>query len=122
MWSQNGRAFAVYGPQLAEIKRLAVVSETPDREDAFTVIGGMAMDPYPATMAYNGSGGQQLAVTSGDKVAIAYWGGTVRIVQAKGKVLSEQLLPQDVTALVWASGQVVAGLADGRVVALTVKD
>jgi hypothetical protein len=30
-------------------------------------------------------------------------------------------LPQDVTALAWSGGKVVAGLADGLVVALVVK-
>ena len=34
-------------------------------------------------------------------------------------MLTEQQLPQDVTALAWSGGKVVAGLADGRVVALT---
>jgi hypothetical protein len=62
----------------------------------------------------------KLASSSGSKMAIAYWGGTLRIVD-RGKVLTEQQLPQDVTALAWSGGKVVAGLADGRVVALAVK-
>jgi hypothetical protein len=52
------------------------------------------------------------------KLAIAYWGGTLRIVDEKGTILTEQPLPQDVTALTWANGQLIAGLADGRIVAL----
>ena len=32
--------------------------------------------------------------------------------------MSEQMLPQDITALVWLEGVLVAGLADGRVIAL----
>lgn len=52
------------------------------------------------------------------KVAVAYWGGTLRIVDAKGVILSEQQLPQDVTALVWNREMLIAGLADGRVVGI----
>jgi hypothetical protein len=37
-------------------------------------------------------------------------------------VPSEQLLAQDVTALAWPDGLLVAGLADARVVALVVKE
>jgi hypothetical protein len=63
----------------------------------------------------------KLAVGHEGQVAVAYWGGTVRIVDAKGQVKSEQLLAQDVTALVWFDGKAVAGLADGQVVALQPK-
>jgi hypothetical protein len=56
-----------------------------------------------------------------DKVALAYWGGTLRVVEAEGKVLSEQQMPQDIAALTWLGSRLVVGLADGRVVALEVK-
>jgi hypothetical protein len=59
----------------------------------------------------------KLWVLSGGRLAVAYWGGTLRVVEG-GKVLTEQQLPQDVTALAWLDGKIVAGLADGRVVAL----
>src|SRR5262249_42270295 len=59
----------------------------------------------------------KLWASGGGKLAVAYWGGTLRIVDGAGKVRTEQQLPQDVTALAWAGGQVVAGLADGRVMA-----
>jgi hypothetical protein len=62
----------------------------------------------------------KLSVSSGGKVAVAYWGGTLRVVDGD-RVVSEQNLPQDVTALAWLGDKVVAGLADGRVLALTVK-
>jgi hypothetical protein len=62
----------------------------------------------------------KLSSPFGGKMAVAYWGGTLRVVE-RGKVLTEQQLPQDVTALAWSGGKVVAGLADGRVVALVVK-
>ena len=47
--------------------------------------------------------------------AIAFWGGFVRIVNTP----LEQCLPQDVTAMVWAGEQLICGLADGQVLALT---
>jgi hypothetical protein len=62
----------------------------------------------------------KLSSPQGGRTAVAYWGGTLRIVD-RGKVLTQQQLPQDVTALAWSGGKVVAGLADGRVVALVVK-
>ena len=53
--------------------------------------------------------------------ADACWGGHVRIIR-EGLIQSEQQLPQDVTALVWIDERlVVAGLADGQVVALEAK-
>jgi hypothetical protein len=63
----------------------------------------------------------KLAASSGGRVAIAYWGGTLRVVGRDGAIRSEQMLPQDVTALTWLGDKVVAGLADGRVLALDVK-
>lgn len=62
----------------------------------------------------------KLWASSEGKVAIAYWGGTLRIVDS-GTIKAEQQLPQDVTALTWLNGKVIAGLADGRVLALEVK-
>jgi len=63
----------------------------------------------------------KLVAASGGQTAVAYWGGTLRIVDDKGAVKTEQQLPQDVTALAWIDGKVIAGLADGRVLALAVK-
>jgi hypothetical protein len=56
-----------------------------------------------------------------DKIAVAYWGGTLRIVDRDGKILTEQQLPQDITAMAWWGAKLIAGLADGRVMALEVK-
>jgi hypothetical protein len=63
----------------------------------------------------------KLVAAHGGQTAVAYWGGTLRIVDDKGVIRTEQQLPQDVTALAWIDGKVVAGLADGRVLALAVK-
>jgi hypothetical protein len=59
----------------------------------------------------------KLAASAGGKVAVAYWGGTLRI--AEGDAIKyEQQLPQDATALAWLGGKLIVGLADGRVLAL----
>ncbi len=50
--------------------------------------------------------------------AVTYWGGTLRIVDGSGKVFGESRLPQDISALVWIGNHVIAGLADGRVMAV----
>ncbi len=60
---------------------------------------------------------QSVVAAAGDHVAIAYWGGTLRIVD-KGAVRAEQRLPQDITAMAWLGNRLVVGLADGRVLAL----
>jgi hypothetical protein len=54
------------------------------------------------------------------QLAVAYWGGTLRIVDDKGNVVSEQQMPHDVTAMTWVDGKVIVGLADGRVIALSI--
>jgi hypothetical protein len=63
----------------------------------------------------------KLAAATSDRIAVVYWGGTLRVVDAQGTIRSEQTLPQDVTALTWLDGVLVAGLADGRVIALQAK-
>ncbi|MCI0682058.1 MAG: hypothetical protein L0Y71_08140 [Gemmataceae bacterium] len=50
--------------------------------------------------------------------AVTYWGGTVRIVDAAGKIRGERRLPQDASAAVWLGELLIAGLADGRVIGL----
>src|SRR5947207_3099435 len=53
--------------------------------------------------------------------AIAYWGGTLQVVDGSGKTTIEQQLPQDITALAVMEGKLIAGLANGQVVALETK-
>jgi hypothetical protein len=62
----------------------------------------------------------KLWAADGKTLAVAYWGGTLRIVDGDGKIMTEQQLPQDVTALTWMGGKLHAGLADGRVLALSI--
>ncbi len=57
----------------------------------------------------------------GSLVAAAYWGGTLRVVASSSGVLRCQLLPQDITGVAWLNDVLVAGLADGKLVALDVR-
>ncbi len=59
----------------------------------------------------------KLAAKDGGKLAVAYWGGTLRVV-VDDKIKTEQQLPQDATALAWLNGELVVGLADGQVLLL----
>lgn len=61
----------------------------------------------------------KLAAATSDRVAIAYWGGSLRVVDTNNAIVSEQMMPQDITALTWFNGVLMAGLADGRILALS---
>jgi hypothetical protein len=54
-------------------------------------------------------------------LAVAYWGGTLRVVDQGGAIRVEERLPQDVSAMVWLGDRLVVGLANGRVQALEAK-
>jgi hypothetical protein len=62
----------------------------------------------------------KLVAVGGGLTAVGYWGGTLQVFDADGRLRTSQLLPQDLTAVAWLNGKLVAGLADGRVVALAV--
>ncbi len=55
--------------------------------------------------------------TDGDRKAVAYWGGTLQILDDRDVVKFQQLLPQDIATLAWSGGNLVVALADGRVLA-----
>jgi hypothetical protein len=61
----------------------------------------------------------KLSARQGNRLAVAYWGGTLRIVEGN-QVKAEQRFPQDITALTWLDGQVAVGLANGQVFLLKV--
>jgi hypothetical protein len=63
----------------------------------------------------------KLAVRYNGMAAVAYWGGTLRVVDSQGKMKTEQQLPQDITAMSWTDGQLAVGLADGQLMRLDVK-
>jgi phage I-like protein len=83
-------------------------------------LDGKPEDQAAWTMATPGRIVKRIAATK-DLVAVAYWGGTLKVLDAEGKVKCMAAMPQDITALVWAEGKLVAGLADGSVVALSTK-
>jgi len=58
--------------------------------------------------------------TGADATAVGYWGGTLQIVDEAGKVLAQQQLPQDIAAMAWHGKQLIVGLADGRLAALSI--
>jgi hypothetical protein len=60
----------------------------------------------------------KLAARAGDRVAVACWGGTVDVLSSAGTVQAARRLPQDVTALLWFKGLLLAGDGDGNLVAL----
>ena len=60
----------------------------------------------------------KLTAALGDKMAVAYWGGTLQVADAAGKTTIRQQMPQDVTALAVMDGKLVVGLATGQVLAL----
>lgn len=53
--------------------------------------------------------------------AVAYWGGEIETFDAKWNLKTAQLMSADVSCLTWLGPRLVAGLSDGRVVALDVK-
>ncbi len=53
--------------------------------------------------------------------AVSYWGGTVQIFAADGTLKTQQMLPQDISALLWHGDTLVCGLADGEILALASK-
>jgi hypothetical protein len=61
----------------------------------------------------------KLAAAERDHLAVAYWGGTVSVFDKTGALRAVRRLPQDVTALAWSGGQLLAGDADGKLLSLT---
>ena len=59
--------------------------------------------------------------TGNGLTAVAYWGGALQTFDAAGNVKTEQMLPQDVTAMLWAGNTLVVATADGKVLGLAVK-
>jgi len=58
----------------------------------------------------------------GARLAVGFWGGTVQVLDEAGRLGLANAFDQDVAALAWLDDATLAvGLADGRVVALTVK-
>jgi hypothetical protein len=54
-------------------------------------------------------------------VAVGYWGGTLAALAGDGPVKARRQMPQDLCGLAWLGDRLLAALADGRVVALTLQ-
>ncbi|MGD0093274.1 MAG: PQQ-binding-like beta-propeller repeat protein, partial [Planctomycetota bacterium] len=54
-------------------------------------------------------------------VAVAYWGGTLRVLDSTGAAKFGQTLPQDISALACLGKLVIVATADGRITALEAK-
>lgn len=59
----------------------------------------------------------KLVAVEANRTAIAYWGGGLAVIEGGVRTAWRQF-PQDLTALAWLKGRLVAGDADGRVSAL----
>jgi hypothetical protein len=58
---------------------------------------------------------------SKDRVAVACWGGLVKILSVEdGKVLASQSYDTDIAALAWWGEKLLVGLADGRMLRVAV--
>jgi hypothetical protein len=53
--------------------------------------------------------------------AVAYWGGTLRVLDKDGKVKAVNVFDQDIADVAWAAGDLIVALADGRIVRVGVK-
>lgn len=60
-------------------------------------------------------------VTNNNRVAVAYWGGTLQVFDATGKIVAAQSFQQDIADLIWSNNTLIVGDADGRVMGLTMK-
>jgi len=76
--------------------------------------------PAPAESAAHQVDGRVVkhSQAGGERTAVAYWGGLLRLFDAKDQVLAEQQLAQDVAGLLWVGETLVVSLADGTVLGL----
>jgi hypothetical protein len=63
----------------------------------------------------------KFAAALGKDKVVAFWGGTIQVLDSDGRVKAQRRMPQDVTALLVLDGRVIVGDADGRIMALTMK-
>ena len=60
------------------------------------------------------------AATGAGATAVGYWGGTLQIFDKAGNLRAQQQLSQDIAAMAWHGKKLIVGLADGRLVALSI--
>jgi hypothetical protein len=61
----------------------------------------------------------KFALSAGNQTAVACWGGYLELASADGKVAAARQFEQDVTALAAMGNKLIIGLADGRVLNVT---
>ena len=59
------------------------------------------------------------AVTFGDLTAVAYWGGTLKLVDAEGNVKFQMQMPDDIGGLAVDGDKLIVGTSSGKVYGLT---
>ncbi len=98
---------------------ILVGTETDATVRCLEGIGGDAEDR--TTWAHTAPG-RIVKTIAGDAnhIAVAYWGGTLHVLDADGTPKCAQAFPQDIAALTWLDGKLILGLSDGRVLGLTV--
>ena len=60
-------------------------------------------------------------LTGAPGTAVSYWGGTLQLFAVDGTLKAEQSFPQDIAVMLWQGDTLIAGLAEGQVLALAVK-
>ncbi|MHB9106693.1 MAG: hypothetical protein ACYDCO_06530 [Armatimonadota bacterium] len=63
----------------------------------------------------------KLTAAGNGLTAVAYWGGALQTFDTAGTLKTEQMLPQDVSAMLWIGNTLVVATADGKVLGLVVK-
>jgi hypothetical protein len=103
----DGKVVSQKGGQ--EAKAHAAFREVVKPRPALALEGGMADATKVAKYVAKGE-----ALT-----AVGFWGGMLRVFDAEGRPVAQQMLPQDLAGLAWLGSALVAPLADGRVLALS---
>jgi len=103
-----------------KITKTQVIGEAKAAE-AVKALGGADLDAEAAKAFDLTNFHPKKLVKMGDVTVVGYWGGLCRAVHANGEVIAQTLLPNDITSMAVAGDKIIVGLADGAVMALTVK-
>jgi outer membrane protein assembly factor BamB len=133
----DGRNVSLYSPQQRKVERsfaLPDVGVASDVAEGEAVIVGTEVDGAVRKLKAAANGTTQTVwlhrvpghvvkkvVAHGERTATAYWGGLVQVLDTSGGVVAERKFSQDVAAIDWLGDRLVVGLADGRLMALTIR-
>ena len=59
--------------------------------------------------------------TANTLTAVGYWGGALQVFDAAGNLKTQQILPQDISGIIWIKNNLVVALSDGCIMALAIK-